>query len=376
MKKFKNVHVIVAPSPLKADELKYRRNRLLDFLLNQEQTSYVVWFTIEPEKNMPFSLKKPQVKRKKRVIEIKISDIKNIISLNAFLQKKYKKYLRMYLNNGYNLYLWYTSPFFSELANMKIWKAVVYDCSDYWGRENHIHRIKKRMTRNSEKRIIQSADYCFASSKQLFHHLSKYRKNNIFLVENGVDYDVFQKSKFVKSVQKDIPVFGFVGGLKPWKIDFKLLLEVAKAKPKWHIVIIGSTYGEMPLEYDKLIKLPNVERRDAVPFSEIPGMMKKFDVALLPYLENDYNKGVFPLKFFEYLASGLPVVGCGLPSTLEYVKPNIYEHVEGRADLFIESCERALISKEQYRKERIEMAKKADWNAKFEQMWEIVRSSK
>jgi glycosyltransferase involved in cell wall biosynthesis len=61
-------------------------------------------------------------------------------------------------------------------------------------------------------------------------------------------------------------------------------------------------------------------------------------VALIPYLENDYTRSCFPLKLYEYLAAGKPVVATGLPE-LRGMEPDV---VVAKPDEFAAAAARAL----------------------------------
>lgn len=71
--------------------------------------------------------------------------------------------------------------------------------------------------------------------------------------------------------------------------------------------------------------------------------MQLVDIGIMPYKNSPYNDAVFPLKLFEFLAAGKPVVGCNLSSTSKIKRPFVYEYVEGSdpAD-FIAACDALL----------------------------------
>lgn len=218
---------------------------------------------------------------------------------------------------------------------------------------------------------MEWADQCFASSIFLFNRLVRYH-HNVMLVENGVDYNRFLSNVSYSAQDHHIPTVGFVGGLKPWKINFQLLLELAVAKRDWNISIIGPLYGDATEEVKWLMEQPNVKYTPYIPYDKVPEVIQYFDAGLLLYLENDYNKAVFPLKLFEYLAAGVPVVGCGLPSTKSYVAEHIYAHVPSRVEDVIAACGSMIARRYDYIEERKALARQADWNQKFEMMWLAV----
>jgi teichuronic acid biosynthesis glycosyltransferase TuaH len=99
--------------------------------------------------------------------------------------------------------------------------------------------------------------------------------------------------------------------------------------------------------------------------------MNSLDVGLMPYREIEYNKAVFPLKFYEYLASGLPVVGCGLPSTERYTQKGIYVHTSNQLSDFSDACAEVLAGNDDT-EARKEIAAEADWESKLNRIHEQV----
>lgn len=65
---------------------------------------------------------------------------------------------------------------------------------------------------------------------------------------------------------------------------------------------------------DRLAALPNVHFLGGRPSTELARYPQHFDVCLMPYRMNDYSKYIFPLKLYEYLAGGRPVVSMPLPA--------------------------------------------------------------
>jgi glycosyltransferase involved in cell wall biosynthesis len=77
-------------------------------------------------------------------------------------------------------------------------------------------------------------------------------------------------------------------------------------------VIIGATGLTWPSFSSgakaKVVPLPNVHFLGRKPFREALAYMREFNVAIIPHLQNDFNRNTNPLKLYEYLALGKPVV--------------------------------------------------------------------
>jgi teichuronic acid biosynthesis glycosyltransferase TuaH len=138
-------------------------------------------------------------------------------------------------------------------------------------------------------------------------------------------------------------------------------------------VLIGPAGKDARAEpgFKRLLQLPNVSWIPLRDWSAIPLYMRALTLGLLPYREVPYNRGVFPLKLFEYFAAGLPVVGCGLPSTVRYASDGAYIHGRADAATFVDACELAMVWTSGAEKRRA-VARSHDWHGKFEQMMRDV----
>lgn len=107
--------------------------------------------------------------------------------------------------------------------------------------------------------------------------------------------------------------------------------DLALRRPEWSIVLIGAIgEGDPNTNIDLLKNLPNLHCLGPRSYVELPRYMACCDVGLLPCRLNQYTANMFPMKFFEYLASGLPVVSSPLPSLREY--QSFYSECETASD--------------------------------------------
>jgi glycosyltransferase involved in cell wall biosynthesis len=111
------------------------------------------------------------------------------------------------------------------------------------------------------------------------------------------------------------PRLGFVGALSAYKVDFDLILAVARARRDWHWAMIGQVgEGQPDTRLGALGGEPNVHLLGPKPYALLPEYLRSFDVATIPAATNDYTASMFPMKFFEYLSAGKPVVASGTPA--------------------------------------------------------------
>lgn len=202
---------------------------------------------------------------------------------------------------------------------------VVYDCVDSHAVQAGVNRNPKRVHKE-EKAILKRADLVTVTSKRLLKMKRRYNKN-IHLVLNAGDVELYQKglSREGKEKAKQVlggiprPILGSVGALDSYKYDFELLTESAKAHPEWQFVFVGSPIVEQKTSALRTLrKLPNVHMIGSIPREHVPAYVAYFDICLIPYKNNMYNEASFPLKFWEFMATGKPIVASGVPELEEY----------------------------------------------------------
>jgi glycosyltransferase involved in cell wall biosynthesis len=129
-------------------------------------------------------------------------------------------------------------------------------------------------------------------------------------------------SLFAKALDPDLPlpedIAGIpsprvgVVGVHDERLDVDALVTIAREEPSWHVILVGPV---QPGDVDEaaLRELPNVHLLGGKTLEELPAYLKALDVALIPYKVNELTRNIFPLKLYEYLAAGLPVVAGNLP---------------------------------------------------------------
>jgi glycosyltransferase involved in cell wall biosynthesis len=147
-------------------------------------------------------------------------------------------------------------------------------------------------------------------------------------------------------------------------VDTPLFEYVAKSRPDWSLVLIGPE-GDVDLAGLKALK--NVRFLGAKPNGELPAYLSSFDVALNAFVKSDLTKDVSPLKFYEYLATGKPVVSTGEPRQVLSYKDCIY--IGESKEEYLAACEKALAETgEEKKRLRIEGARAASWDGRVAQI--------
>lgn len=169
-----------------------------------------------------------------------------------------------------------------------------------------------------EETILRRADLVLVSSAPLLDRKRPFNANT-HLVPNGVDYAAFAaavREPVEPAVMAGIPHprLGFVGAINE-KVDLGLLARLAQAYPAWSVVLVGPVALRYHLEdLDALRALSNVYVCGAVPVEQVPHAIQANDVCLMPYKVNAWTHHINPLKLYEYLAIGHPVVSTAIPA--------------------------------------------------------------
>ncbi len=142
---------------------------------------------------------------------------------------------------------------------------------------------------------------------------------NIVIAKNGVNLEIFQNSKFNPDFEKFIsdnkPIVGYYGCIfKEW-FDFDTLEYAVKNNPHLNFVIIGPHVKE---DVSILNQYNNFLCLDKMNFEELIKYSKHFNAAIIPFLLNDITKGTSPVKMFEYMAQGLPIVTTAMNECKNY----------------------------------------------------------
>jgi glycosyltransferase involved in cell wall biosynthesis len=111
------------------------------------------------------------------------------------------------------------------------------------------------------------------------------------------------------------PRIVFTGAVVATKLDVALIVDVATARPDYAFALVGPTgLGDPTTDVSALHAVPNVHLLGGRPHDQLPAVMRAADVGIIPYASNRLTASIFPMKVYEYLAAGLPVVTTALPA--------------------------------------------------------------
>jgi glycosyltransferase involved in cell wall biosynthesis len=199
---------------------------------------------------------------------------------------------------------------------------LVYHCVDDL---SAIPGIDAEAFNREERRLLGRADHVFTTSAALQAKCAAHHPR-VLDFPNVVDLDHFGQARSPGPLPAELqvipsPRLAYVGALSDFKVDFPLLERVARSHPQWQVVLIGEEReGQADPRLASLAQLPNVHRLGHRPYQRLPDYLRGMDVGLLPTRINDYTRSMFPMKYFEYLAAGIPVVSTPLEFTRRHTQ--------------------------------------------------------
>jgi glycosyltransferase involved in cell wall biosynthesis len=205
------------------------------------------------------------------------------------------------------LYLWH--PSFADLIGRLDECLVVYHCYDEYAAFAGTDRCR---VADDEARVLARADLVLTVSEGLYARKQPLNPNT-HLVRNGVDYALFASAQDPATPRPPElagitgPIVGCVTRIVPDYFDASLLHDVFSRRPDWTVVVVGPECAPCPA-IDRLKSLRNVRFLGRRALGELPAFLKAFDACLIPYTLTENKRLADPLKFYEYLAAGKPIV--------------------------------------------------------------------
>lgn len=291
--------------------------------------------------------------------------------INRCNQRRQARYVRRRMRqHGFTEpLLWCYSPTACDAVRHIPHSLLVYDCVDRHSAYKGM--INPAVVDRQEADLAAAADVVFCTAQGLHERLCEFNANT-HLIPNGVNYELFSTAATPeRQPDPTAPVFGFVGALQDC-IAYDYLLALADHFPSAEIHLIGK---EMPgVDLSALKARSNVHFLGLQPQPELPALMQKFDVCLNLFASGALAKDVSPLKFYEYLATGKPVV-----STAEPLQVNDYAdivYIANDITSFLAQCEKALTETDPRQAQRRQAAAAAaSWQNRVAQMEAVLSAT-
>jgi glycosyltransferase involved in cell wall biosynthesis len=212
--------------------------------------------------------------------------------------------------------LWAYVPQAEVLIDVLEPSLVVYHCVDDIAAQE---RIDTASFRAAEERFAGRADLVLASAPALATRLRRF-SGNVLDAPNVADTQLFSAALQPGPLDPQMaalpaPRIVFTGAIVAVKLDLALLVEVARLRPSWSFALVGPVGpGEPHADISALVEEPNIHLLGPRAYGELPDVLRAADAGLIPYVRNELTASIFPMKVYEYLAAGLPVIATPLPA--------------------------------------------------------------
>ena len=110
-----------------------------------------------------------------------------------------------------------------------------------------------------------------------------------------------------------------------------------------------------------------------VDYAELPKYIHSFDVCIIPYVINEFTKGIYPLKLHEYLAAGKPIVSTPLPEIEQFLE--LVRIGKDRSEFEHAITESLKEKNKEIRRQRISIARENTWEKCAESALSIIAKS-
>jgi glycosyltransferase involved in cell wall biosynthesis len=249
-------------------------------------------------------------------------------------------------------------------------KKLIYYCVDEHSGFNGID--SQRFIQN-DKEMAQLADVVICSSRKLEEQKMEINSNTYY-IPHGVNYKLFSRAVYddTLTLPSDVanipsPIFGFYGHVSHEWVDGVLLKFVASARPEWTIMLIGKN-SMNPDEFSEYKNIHLIGERD---YEDLPAYSKSFSVAIIPFVKSLLTDNCNPLKLYEYLSAGLPVVSTDIPEVRQY--ENLV-HIANSYENFLHLCDVSLDEGDAAMKVmRSNAMSHSSWDERVNQIYHILK---
>ncbi len=203
--------------------------------------------------------------------------------------------------------------------------------------------------------------------------------DNVFVVSNGCDFQAYNNPAVdpeLERVAAGRRVIIYAGNINH-RLDFELLKKVAAENSHALLVFFGAVAGLSKTDeahWSALLQMPNIRYFGSVNPDRLPALYHAADVGLMPYKKTPLLvEDSFPLKTFEMIAAGLPVVATLMKPIARFSDRRAMAVVETKQE-FLEAVSLMSRAKHSIDDSRLlnELAKRQDYTAKFAEVKRLL----
>lgn len=261
--------------------------------------------------------------------------------------------------------LWINQPGKMRFRNLINPEIIVYDYIDEYVDEFAHWQV-------GLDDCLEQADVIVTTSDRILEQMRAKYPDKTFLIQNGADLSHFRAEGL--GIPEDLApikkkhkyIVGFHGSLFSW-IDYTLIRDIALLRPEWGVALVGPEYHP-----EKICKgIPNIYFLGAKPYKKLPAYIKYFDVEIIPFEVRAMTQSANPIKMYESLAAGVPVVATPIRECLNF---SPFIRIGRNADEFVRQIEDALRSKSSEQAVYYKIAAENSWTERVGAIHSILDS--
>jgi glycosyltransferase involved in cell wall biosynthesis len=268
---------------------------------------------------------------------------------------------------------WNFQPWFPNLGRAMQPALSVYHCVDDWASVPHWW-ISASSVRARDAECCREADVVICTGRNLAQS-RRHLNPNVHFLPNGASVELFASATLPETrVPDDIArlpgkIIGFVG-VMDFRMDFGLVAYMAKRQPDWSFALVGPVKSDAE-GIAQLSELPNVHLLGNRTITRLPAYIKAMDVCLIPYVISEHTHHLFPLKLFEYMAAGKPIVATDMAEMRPYAGNEMT--LARSKEEFHEAVVQAIANDSPERvAARLRIAGENSWDHRVQQVTEIL----
>jgi glycosyltransferase involved in cell wall biosynthesis len=259
--------------------------------------------------------------------------------------------------------IWSFAPDISDMVGHFGEELVLYYCVDAFG---EFPGYDRELIERRERELMARSQVVITTSPPLYESRRQQHANVVF-VKHGVDHahlsraitEMLPMPADLKGLPR--PIIGFVGMVGEW-VDLNLVADFARRRPRNSVVMIGPETGSR----GPCAGLPNIHWLGGRDHALLPGYLRHFDVGLIPFKHVPLTHNANPIKLYEYLAAGVPVVSTSLPA-VDPIPGSVW--LADDADAMADAVQHAGASNDPaLRAKRSQLMLAESWTARLEQI--------
>lgn len=255
------------------------------------------------------------------------------------------------------------------------WPNLIYEYIDELHPELSAKCHATGILRRHDRLLSDDSTLVVVTARRLYADAlnRRHTEQNLALIGNGADCAHFahrvEPPATLGDFLKRHPVrIGYFGALASW-FDYELIHKIALERPDYGIILVGSDF-DGSLAKSGLSAFPNIFLAGRIPYADLPAYAHAFTVGMIPFVVNDITLATSPIKLFEYMAAGLPVVSTDLPECARIPEVKIASDHPGFIRAIDEAVLQSASSETALRMRRV--AAEHDWSAKARALLAIL----